>query len=135
MISTKSISSRDNPALSSASLEAGAGPIPITCGSTPTKPHEMIRPKGSIPFASAHSALARIAVAEPSPMPLALPAVTKPSSLKYGLRAERPSTVVSGRMCSSALYVVSPFLVLSPTPVTSMSKRPSSHAALALCCE
>ncbi len=104
-------------------------------GSTPATPHETRRPIGWTPFRSAHAALARTAAAAPSPMPLALPAVTSPSFLKYGRSAASASRVVSGRMCSSVSKSASPLRVRIGTGATSASKRPSSQPRFARCCD
>ena len=66
-------------------------------------------------------------------MPEAFPAVTTPSFLKYGGSLASASTVVSGRMCSSADQGASCFVFrsLSMTGTTSSAKTPASQAALA----
>src|SRR5690606_19740976 len=135
LTSTRSMSSRLRPAFSRASRAAGAGPMPITLGSTPTKAQETIRPMGCMPLASAQSAPASTALAAPSPMPPASPAVTRPSFRKYGRSRPSASMVVSGRMCSSVAYTVSPLRPFTVTGTISASKRPASHAAFARCCD
>ena len=70
-------------------------------GSTPATAHATRRPSGFKPRALAKSSPAITVAAAPSTIPEALPAVTSPSFLKYGLRLSSTSSVVSGRMCSS----------------------------------
>ena len=81
---------------------AGAGPMPISVGSTPTsaqcvEPRERREPVVlRRAFADASSS-----AAPPSTMPLALPAVTQPFLLNAAGSFASPSIVVSGRMWSS----------------------------------
>ncbi len=118
--STRSICSSFIPAFCSALRAAGAGPIPMYPGSTPTTAHATSRPCGFRPCDFAKASLATIVAAAPSAIPEALPAVTRPSFLKYGLRESRTSRVVSGRMCSSARNSAAwPFLFLTGTAITS----------------
>ncbi len=77
---------------------AGAGPMPISVGSTPTVAHDTMRPSGFAPFAFTASSPAMTSAAAPSTMPLALPAVTTPSFLNTVGSFARISIVVSGRM-------------------------------------
>src|SRR3989454_1071153 len=100
--STRSISASFMFALASALRAAGAGPIPMCLGSTPATAHATRRPSGFNPCAFAYSSLDSTVAAPPSEMPEAFPAVTSPSFLKYGFSPLRISSVVSGRMCSSA---------------------------------
>ncbi len=93
-----------------------------------------MRPSGFRPCALAYASLAITVAAAPSTIPDALPAVTSPSFLKYGLRESRTSSVVLGLMCSSARYSVgSPFLPFTGTGTTSSWKTHSSQARLARC--
>ena len=78
---------------------AGAGPMPMIAGSTPTVAHAgepADRLRGRAP--SRPSRDARISAAPPSTMPLALPAVTVPSFENAVGSLASPSIVVSGRM-------------------------------------
>ena len=86
---------------------------------------------GSRPLSSAQRASAMTVLADPSPIPLAFPAVTNPPSRKYGRSFASPSSVASARMCSSSANSVSPFRVRIVTGTTSSAKRHSSQAALA----
>ena len=135
LTSTRSMSAIVSPARASALRAAGAGPMPMIDGSTPANPHAISRPSGSSPRASAQARSATTHAAAPSPIPLAFPAVTSPSFLKYGLSPASTSMVVSGRMCSSLRNSTSPLRLLTVTGVTSASKRPASQARLARCCD
>ncbi len=125
------------PVLASSLRIAGAGPIPMYFGSTPATAQPTRRPSGLRPFAFATASDATTQAAAPSQMPLALPAVTRPSFLKYGASFARPSSVVFGRMCSSARNgtIWRVFGSFTWTAITSSSKAPPSHARLASCCE
>ena len=86
------------PAFSSTLRVAGAGPIPISDGSTPTVAQCVSRPIGVRPCAfTPRSDASRIAAA-PSTMPEALPAVTQPFLLNAAGSFASPSIVESGRM-------------------------------------
>ncbi len=77
---------------------AGAGPIPISDGSTPTVAQWVSRPIGASPCSfTPRSDASRIAAA-PSTMPDALPAVTQPFLLNAAGNFARPSIDESGRM-------------------------------------
>ena len=121
------------PAASSALREAGTGPIPMISGGTPAMPHETILASGFRPRRRASSASATTSAAAPSTIPLALPAVTNPSLPNEGLRAARPSSVVSGRRWSSfSTRTVLPRSFTS-TGVISSANAPRSTAAAAAC--
>ena len=120
-----------SPAASSALREAGTGPMPMISGGTPATPHATIFARGFNPRRRASSASATTSAAAPSTIPLALPAVTRPSLPKEGLRAARPSRVVSGRPWSSfSTRTVRPRSFTS-TGVISSAKTPRSAAAAA----
>src|SRR5690606_15901377 len=133
--STRSMSSSVRPAFSSAFRLAGAGPIPMMLGSTPAMPHDTRRPIGLRPLRSAQARLATTHAAATSPMPLALPPLARPPFPKLRRSPASTSSVVSGRMCSSVLNSTSPLRVFTGIGATSTSKRPSSHACFARCCE
>src|SRR5213592_3800241 len=126
--STRSICSSFIPAFWSALRAAGAGPIPMCLGSTPTTAHATSRPRGLRPCALANSSLAITVAAAPSTIPEALPAVTSPSFLKYGLRPSNTCNVVSGRMCSSLRYSTACPFCLTGTGTTSSWNAQASHA-------
>src|SRR5262245_35638326 len=79
----------------------GTGPIPITRGGTAADAMPSTRARGVRPWRFAASAEAMITAAAPSLMPEALPAVMVPGLRTIGLSLARPSSVVSGRGCSS----------------------------------
>ena len=76
---------------------AGAGPMPMRLGSTPTAAQETSRAIGASPWVITPSSEAMTSAAPPSTMPLALPAVTVPSFEKAAGSLARASSVVSGR--------------------------------------
>ena len=88
------MSFNESPAFRSAILVAGTGPMPMMSGSHPATPHDTMRPSGCF---FALSAVVTTTIAAPSTMPLALPAVTKPSFANAGFNFASPSSVVSGR--------------------------------------
>ena len=100
-------------------------------GGTPATPQDTTRARGFRPRRRASSASATTSAAAPSTMPLALPAVTNESFPKEGFNAANPSSVVSGRMWSSASTVT----VLRPwetsTGTISSLKTPALTAAAA----
>src|SRR5262245_58595500 len=65
-----------HPAFSSALRDAGIGPLPMICGSTPAVAHDAIRASGVMPRRSASDARITTTTAAPSLSPDALPAVT-----------------------------------------------------------
>ena len=92
------------PAASSALRDAGTGPMPMISGGTPgDAPGDDARQRLQARGAAPRPRPAMTSAAAPSTMPLALPAVTKPSLPNAGLSAARPSSVVSGRRWSSLL--------------------------------
>ncbi len=107
---TKSISDIFNPTFFKAIFVAGTGPIPISSGSTPPNPYEIILANG-FPF-FAFSSFAKISAQAPSFIPDALPAVTTPSFLKAALKPAKVSEVVFGLGCSSISKISIPFLLL-----------------------
>ncbi len=96
LASTRSRSSIFQPARSSALREAGIGPVPMICGSTPAVAQETIRAIGVMPRRDASPSLISTAAAAPSLMPDALPAVTVPSLSKAGFSFCMPSSVRAG---------------------------------------
>ncbi len=79
---------------------AGAGPMPMISGGTPTAAPAMMRASGAaLPFAGALSRRATTTAAAPSTMAELLPPVCTP--LNAGLSDDRASSVV-GRGCSSS---------------------------------
>ena len=95
----------------------------------------MIRASGSRPSARARDAAMRTSAAAPSVIPDEFPAVIVPvSSSKTGFSFARPSSVVSGRGCSSrSTATVAPFFAGTATGTISFARR--SHAASAFCCD
>src|SRR5688572_1005897 len=98
LISIRSRSANFRLARPSALRIAGAGPMPINVGSTPTVAHDTMRPSGFSPLSFTAFAPAITRAAAPSTMPLALPAVTTPSFLNTVGSLASTSIVVSGRM-------------------------------------
>ena len=92
--------------------QAGIGPVPMIAGSTPAEAQSRISAIGLIPSSSAFFLLMRTSAQAASLIPEALPAVTVPSFVKAGFNLARPSIVVSGRICSSFVMTISPFLRL-----------------------
>ena len=134
LTSIRSIWSSVMPALASALRAAGAGPMPMYFGSTPaTRPRHQAADRLEPGFAAA--SLAITTAAAPSQMPEAFPAVTTPSFLKYGGSLASASTVVSGRMCSSAAQARPAWSSGSgPGPARPRPRtRPTSHASRARC--
>src|SRR3954447_22493734 len=120
------MSSRLSPALSSARLTAGTGPMPMIDGSTPAVAYASTRARTGAPSSWALSSLSRVTAAPASFMPLALPAVTVPSGLKTGLSLPITSALASGRMCSSLVNSTVSRLTLTGTGTIASSKRPAS---------
>ena len=89
------------PVFSSSPRMAGAGPIPISDGSTPTTCQPMISAIGFNPSRAAASPSAITKHAAPSTIPLALPAVTVPSSPNAGFNFAIPSMVAFTKKWSS----------------------------------
>ena len=104
-------------------------------GSTPAVAMLTTRARGVRPYFRAAASLAMISAAAPSLTPEALPAVTVPGVRKGVLSLARPSSVVSGRGCSSTSTTVSPLRPGMVTGTISRAKNPASCAALAFCCE
>ena len=76
---------------------AGAGPMPISAGSTPTIAQPVSRASGVRPRSRTARSDASTSAAPPSTMPEALPAVTQPFLLNTGGSLASVSMVVSGR--------------------------------------
>ena len=130
----QSMSASAKPAFWKTSRVAGAGPIPISAGSTPTVAHAVgRRASGFRALSRTAVSDARINAAPPSTMPDALPAVTQPFLLNAVGNFASTSIVVSGRMWSSRAKSSVPFRVFSSTGTTSSSKRPSAQARAASC--
>ena len=126
--SITSRSSAPSPLRSSARAVAVIGPVPMSAGSTPELARATSRSRGVSPNAAARRALVRTSAAAPSLMPLALPGVTCPSSLKAGRSVPSPSKVMSRRGCSS-VAITSRLRPLTTSSGTICSaKRPSSIA-------
>src|SRR6266851_387209 len=134
--SKRSKSFREASCRSNARRTAGAGPMPMIDGSQPEMPHPSSLPMGFKPFRSAKARVARMSAPAPSQMPLAAPAWMTPSFLNTLGSLARPSTVVSGRLCSSrANCTVAPFFAGSSMGAISSESRPASCAAAKRFCE
>ena len=139
LISTRSMSSSVSLARSSTLVVAGMGPVSIVTGSTPARAKAWKRARGVSRRADALSSLMTSTAEAPSVICELLPAVTLPSGLNAGLRLASVSTVVSGRMPSSAvtgspdsvILPVSLSLCLAATGRISRSNRPSAVARAA----
>ena len=95
--SITSRSSHPSQALAKAFFEASTGPMPMMRGGTPTTAEETILAKGSRPCWPMPCSLAIRRAAAPSFNPLALPAVTVPTSFrKAGRSLAKTSGVVVG---------------------------------------
>lgn len=103
--------------------------MPISLGSQPVKAQFTSLPMGLTPFLSAQVRVAITALAAPSQMPDAAPGWMRPSFLKALGSFLKPSTVESGRPCSSFSNITEPFFDLSSTGAISFLKRPASWAA------
>ena len=84
---------------------------------------------------SAHVSSASTIAAAPVFTPGALPAVIVPPSRKAGFSAANASSVVPGRLCSSASNAVGPLRPDSSTGTISALNLPEACAALKRCCE
>ncbi len=135
LISTRSISSIDIPARSSTFAVDGMGPVSINTGSTPATANEWKRARGFRPSWAARSSEAMRTAAAPSVIWDELPAVMTPSGLNAGLSVASFSTVLSGRIPSSALTSCAPSGPVTVTGTISRSKRPSSRARAARRCD
>ena len=131
LISKRSTSPKPIPARSRALRIAGAGPIPMRDGSTPTTAQETILPSGFQPRSAARAAVERIIIAAPSTMPEALPAVTKPSLSKAVGSVASSSIVLSGRMWSSRSTSLARLPFPTGTATTSCDSRQAFHASSA----
>ncbi len=126
------MSFRLSPALASTARVAGAGPMPIMRGATPTVAVATTRARGVRPCCLAAASDATISMAAPSLTPEALPAVIVPSGRTTGFSLARLSMVVA-RGCSSWLTMIgSPFFWAMVTGVISAARRPLAWAAEAL---
>ncbi len=115
---------------SNARRTAGAGPIPMIDGSHPLMPQPRSRPIGVRPRSCANCRVASTSAPAPSQMPLAAPAWITPSFLNTLGSFASPSTVVSGRLCSSrANWTTAPFLPGRSIGAISSERRPASCAA------
>ena len=77
-------------------------------GGTPALAMPRTRARGLTPSHSAAASVARMSATAPSLTPDALPAVTVPGLRTIGLNFARPSSVVSGRGCSSFSTLTGP---------------------------
>src|SRR5579864_5303259 len=135
LISIRSRSPSSMPLLASTARIAGAGPMPMRDGSTPTTDQPRMRPIGFQPCSSACSAVESSIIAAPSTMPEALPAVTKPSLSKAGGSAARSSMVLSGRRWSSRSISFAFLPLPTSTGTTSSESLQLAQAAPARRCE
>ena len=135
LASTRSRSPTDQPAFSSALREAGIGPVPMICGSTPAVAQETMRTSGVMPRRAASASVISRVAAAPSLMPDALPAVTVPSLSKAGRSFCIASSVAPWRIYSSWSTIVSPLRPLTVTATISSLNLPAFCAASALFCE
>src|SRR6266516_2210171 len=87
---------------------AGTGPMPMIRGGTPAEAAPSTRARGLSPWRLTAASDAMIIAAAPSLTPEALPAVTVPGLRNGVLSFARPSSVVSGRGCSSLSTMIGP---------------------------
>mmetsp|Transcript_139129 Transcript_139129/g.196969 ORF Transcript_139129/g.196969 Transcript_139129/m.196969 type:complete len:256 (-) Transcript_139129:533-1300(-) len=130
LISKMSTSLTLKPACLRAGGMAYAGPMPITCGSTPTAANDRKRAKIGNPSSFAFDLRANSTRAAPSDNWDAFPAVVLPPSLNAGFIFDNASTVVPGRGPSS-LEMTTSFLFPSLSVcvaligMISLSNKPS----------
>ena len=107
------------------------GPVSIVTGSTPARAKVWKRARGVRPSSLAFSSLMISTAEAPSVICEELPAVTLPSGLNAGLSLASVSTVVPGRMPSSAVTISSVSMRL-PVSRSSGLKYMSSKAYMAI---
>ena len=111
--SLSSIKSKSEILMPSRSISffvAGTGPMPMMRGGTAADASPRMRARGVSPCFFTAASEARIIAAAPSLTPDALPAVTVPGLRTIGFNFVRPSSVVSGRGCSSLSTMTGPAL-------------------------
>src|ERR671915_1548770 len=135
LISNRSISSTERPALSSAAWVALAGVRARYGKSSATAAWATIVASGVRSLRFAHSSLESTTAPAPSFTPGALPAVCAPSLLNAPFSLESDSSDDSRRGASSTSTVVSPFRDDTVTGTISSGSRPSSVAWTASSCE
>ncbi|KGX62712.1 hypothetical protein Y025_6322 [Burkholderia pseudomallei TSV32] len=121
------------PSRASSFCVAGAGPIPITRGSTPAVAIPSTRARGTSPWRRAAASLATSSAHAPSFTPDALPAVTVPSGRTTPLSFASASRVVSRGCSSRATTSGSPFFCAIVTGAISCASVPSACARAAFC--
>ncbi len=121
--SHRPMSSTFRPAFLSSLGTANTGPIPISSGSQPATAKPRNTPSGCRPRAAATLPFITTAAEAPSENWLALPAVTTPPGMAVRI-LDTPSSVVSGRMPSSAERVTSRVpswpVLASATPIVTV---------------
>ena len=118
----------ERPALASAFLLEGTGPVPMIEGSTPASAPETMVASGVMPSSWAFFSLMTTRAAAPSLMAEELPAVTMPSGLKAGRSFASVSTVDPSRGPSSVSKTISFLRCLTVTGTISSLKAPSAMA-------
>ena len=129
------MSSHVSPARASAFLHASGLPCSIRWGSTPERPKETKRARGSRPSRDAADSLVTRTAAAPSTIWLELPAVTTPSGRNAGWSDASRSAEVSRRGASSTPTRTAAPAAPTSTGTISFSNRPSSIAATARRCD
>src|ERR671922_2330082 len=129
------MSSQVRPARPSAFAHASGFPWSIRCGSTPERPNERKRARGSRPSRSTAASDATRTPAAPSQIWLEFPAVILPSGKNAGASSASASMDVSRRGVSSTPTSTPACGFSTSTGTTSRSKRPSSIAATARRCD
>src|SRR5690606_14929507 len=135
LISKRSMSSIEIPALSAASRIAISGVYARYGASHADCPYERMVASGVAPRSVAHASSATITAAAPSLTPGALPAVTVPCGENAGFSFASASRLVSRRGPSSVSIVTTCFFCMTLTGTISSAMRPSSIAARARWCE
>ena len=103
LISKRSTSFIDHPAISRAFFDEGIGPVPINAGSTPQLAQDFIDTSFSKPLISASSRDINVTAAAPSFIPDEFPAVTVPFFLNTGFNLDNASRFIPSLGCSSDL--------------------------------
>ena len=133
LISQKSISLTSIPACFRAILLAGIGPNPMTLGSTPAHPMEIILARGLSPDAFAFFSDISIIIHAAAFNGEELPGVMCPSALKDGCNWARASIVVAALMLTSrSMTCFVPSGIVTSTGIISPLKNPSSSAFAAV---
>src|SRR5947209_311796 len=133
--STTPTSSQPRPALASAFAHPAGLPCSMRCGSTPARPNETKRARGSRSSRSTARPLATSTAAAPSQIWLEFPAVILPSGRKAGRSAASASRDVSARGVSSVSTRTPTCGFETSTGTISFANRPSSDAATARRCD